>query len=66
MPTSIDTGELRRLLTGGVQLMDVLPPKTYQQEHLPGAINVPLADIATAADRLDRSRAVAVYCYDYQ
>ena len=66
MPTSIDTGELRRLLTGGVQLMDVLPPKTYQQEHLPGAINVPLADIATAADRLDRNRAVAVYCYDYQ
>jgi rhodanese-related sulfurtransferase len=66
MPTTVDTEELCRLLAEGVQLVDVLPAATYVQEHLPGAVNVPLGDIAEAPRRLDSSRPVAVYCYDYQ
>jgi rhodanese-related sulfurtransferase len=66
MPKSVDTQGLQRLLDAGVQLVDVLPAKTYVEEHLPGAINLPLGDIAGAPQRLDPHRPVAVYCYDYQ
>jgi rhodanese-related sulfurtransferase len=66
MPKSVDTQGLQRLLDAGVQLVDVLPANTYVEEHLPGAINLPLGDIAEAPQRLDPRRPVAVYCYDYQ
>ena len=66
MPRSIDTRELRRLLEAGVQLVDVLPAASYVEEHIPGAVNLPLGDMADAPQRLDRSRPVAVYCFDYQ
>jgi rhodanese-related sulfurtransferase len=56
---------LRELLDAGAQLVDVLPEREYAEEHLPGAINIPLKtlDAATTA-RLDKSRAVVVYCHD--
>jgi rhodanese-related sulfurtransferase len=45
----------------------VLPNEEYQDEHLPGAVNIPLKELndETAA-QLDRARPVIVYCYDYQ
>lgn len=67
MPTEIHRDEVRRLLEGGAQLVEVLPPAEYEEEHLPGAINIPLKrlDGQTTA-QLDRDRPVIVYCYDYQ
>jgi rhodanese-related sulfurtransferase len=43
----------------------VLPAKEYDEEHLPGAISIPLKtlDAATVAV-LDRGRAVVAYCWD--
>jgi rhodanese-related sulfurtransferase len=57
--------QLRELLEGGAQLVDVLPEAEYAEEHLPGAINIPLkrVDAATTA-QLDKTTAVVVYCYD--
>ncbi len=56
---------LRELLGAGVQLVDVLPAQEYADEHLPGAINIPLKTLDAAnTARLDRTRAVVVYCYD--
>lgn len=66
MPTLIDRHEVQRLLTEQeAQLVEVLGPAGYRDEHLPGAINIPLKvlDRRTAA-RLDRDRPVIVYCYD--
>ncbi len=57
--------ELRRLLDEGAQLVEVLPLAEYAEEHLPGAINLPLKELdAGTAARLDRSRPVIVYCWD--
>jgi len=36
MPTRIDLTRLRELLGGGAQLVEVLPPAEYTDEHLPG------------------------------
>jgi rhodanese-related sulfurtransferase len=67
MPTPIDRDEVERLIAEGAQLVEVLPPDEYQDEHLPGAINLPLKVLDAETTRtLDRSRPVIVYCYDYQ
>ena len=65
MPKRIDRFEVQRLLQTGAQLVEVLPPKEYEEEHLPGAISLPLRRIETQArDRLDPHRPVIVYCFD--
>jgi rhodanese-related sulfurtransferase len=68
MPRSIfERDELRALLNEGAQLVDVLPRAEYEDEHLPGAINIPLKELSGATvDVLDRNRPVVVYCHDYQ
>jgi rhodanese-related sulfurtransferase len=45
----------------------VLPAAESEDEHLPGANNIPLKELdhETTA-RLDRGRPVIAYCYDYQ
>ena len=65
MPRSIDRHELQRLVGGGAQLVEVLPPEEYEEEHLPGAVNIPLRRLdREARERLDPGRAVVVYCWD--
>ena len=65
MATRIDLAQVQKLLDGGGQLVEVLPAAEYVDEHLPGAINLPLKQLdATTAARLDRSRPVIVYCWD--
>jgi rhodanese-related sulfurtransferase len=65
VPQVIDREEVRRLVEDGAQLVDVLPPNEYAEDHLPGALNLPLRRIETdARDALDPARPVVVYCAD--
>lgn len=65
MPTSIDRGRLLELIERGAQLAEVLPRREYDEEHLPGAIHLPLKSLSTDATAvLDRGRPVVVYCWD--
>jgi rhodanese-related sulfurtransferase len=65
MAKDIRREEVRRLVAAGAQLVEVLPSPEYEEEHLPGAVHVPLRRIeAQANDVLDRSRPVIVYCWD--
>ena len=67
MPTPIDRNEVQRLLAEGAQLVEVLPEAEYEDEHIAGAINIPLKTLdAERAQKLDRERPVIVYCHDYQ
>ena len=68
MPKGIDRNEVQRLVAEkNAQLVEVLPSPEYDQEHLPGAINIPLKELnRETAMQLDRSRPVIVYCHDYQ
>jgi rhodanese-related sulfurtransferase len=66
MPTRIEIDRLRELLDGGVQLVEVLPAEEFEEEHLPGAINIPLKALdAQSTATLDKSNPVVVYCWDY-
>lgn len=65
MPNAIDREGVQRLVEAGAQLVEVLPADEYQEDHLPGAISLPLRRLETeAVTLLDRSRAVIVYCWD--
>jgi rhodanese-related sulfurtransferase len=57
MPTPIERDQVQPLLQQGARLVEVLPPDEYEDEHLPGAINIPLKTIDRETTRqLDRSR----------
>jgi rhodanese-related sulfurtransferase len=65
MPQPVDRDEVRRLVQRGAQLVDVLPANEFEEDHLPGAINMPLRRLeAEARSVLDRGRPVVVYCSD--
>jgi rhodanese-related sulfurtransferase len=68
MPIPIDRQDVQRLLAAErAQLVEVLPVAEYEDEHLPGAINVPLKELdRETTQALDRTRPVIAYCYDYQ
>ena len=67
MPTPIFRDEVRALLGEGAQLVDALPREEYEDEHLPGAISIPLKELnRQATAQLKRDAPVIVYCHDYQ
>jgi len=56
---------LQLLVHIGAQLVEVLPRNEFEEDHLPGAINLPLRKIETdARTTLDPARPVIVYCWD--
>jgi rhodanese-related sulfurtransferase len=65
MPTPITRDGVVARLTDRAQLVEVLPRHEYDEEHLPGAIHLPLKELdhGTAAV-LDPQRSVIVYCWD--
>ena len=66
MPQAIGRDRVRDLVDRGAQLVEVLPAEEFEDEHLPGAVNLPLQRVdRSALERLDPSRPVVVYCYDH-
>ncbi len=63
MPTSIAREEVQRLIRdeGGL-LIEVLPVAEYQDEHIDGAINIPLKGLGPeSTSGLDKARPLIVY-----
>ena len=67
---TISRAELNRLyeldgtLAAGTTLVDVLSPESYATRHIPGAVNLPVADIPRRAPEAvpDRDAPIIVYC----
>lgn len=51
-----------RVRDGLVTVLDVRPPEEYAAGHLPGAINIPLAELEEQLDELDLSQEIVAYC----
>lgn len=49
---------------GAVTVVDALPASYYEQQHLPGALNLEEGDVATRASALlpDKSAPIVTYC----
>jgi rhodanese-related sulfurtransferase/DNA-binding transcriptional ArsR family regulator len=53
---------LERARQGLVTVLDVRPPEEYAAGHLPGAINVPLAELEECLGKCPRDKEVVAYC----
>ncbi|MGC2517873.1 MAG: metalloregulator ArsR/SmtB family transcription factor [Burkholderiales bacterium] len=53
---------LKRVKLGLVTVLDVRPAQEYAAGHLPGAINVPVEDLAKRMRKLPKRREVIAYC----
>jgi rhodanese-related sulfurtransferase len=65
MATRVDVDRALELVAAGAPLVDVLPNKVFDRDHLPGAVNVPLemfrpGDVAS----FDRRSPIVLYCFD--
>ena len=61
--TAVDTDELlRRLARGDVVVLDVRPGTEFAAGHLPGAIHIPLEELAERIGELPRDHEVVAYC----
>jgi len=59
----IERAELmERVSRGEVTVLDVRPREEYEAGHLPGAVSVPLVELAGYLDQLHRDREVVAYC----
>ena len=65
MITAIDRIELQALIAAGtVTVVDALPQSYFDQQHLPGAVNLVEADVDTQAATLlpDHTATIVTYC----
>ena len=59
--------QVQKLKEQGAQIVEVLGRKEFTDEHIPGAINIPLLRMnASSVSVLDNKKPVIVYCWDYQ
>lgn len=54
--------ELYRALGSGAYVVDVRTPQEFAQGHVPGAINLPVEEVARWADTLPKDKPVYLYC----
>jgi rhodanese-related sulfurtransferase len=60
---AVDEAALRRKVREGqVTLLDVRPPEEFEAAHIPGALSVPLPELAKRLAELPRRREVVAYC----
>lgn len=65
MATGIDRDQVRRLIDAGAQLIEVLPAREFEEDHLPGARSIPLKKLdRNAVATLDPKQPIIVYCWD--
>ena len=63
MPVDITRDDVQRLVREGAQVVDVRPEQEFGDEHIMGAIYIPLKmlDATIASGALEQSRLVIVY-----
>ena len=68
MPMDIARQGVQRLMTDGAHIVEVLPTEEYANEHLRGALTLPLDNFTReSVERLlRRDRPVVLYCQNSQ
>lgn len=54
--------DLKSIIQGGAYLVDVRTPAEFATGSVPGAVNIPLDDVAANAQELSQHAAVVVFC----
>jgi len=61
-PPAVDVVEALRRLDDGAILLDVRSTELWRRCHVPGSMNIPLAELETRAEELPEERPVIVFC----
>jgi rhodanese-related sulfurtransferase/DNA-binding transcriptional ArsR family regulator len=61
-PQEITPAQLRALAADGAVLLDVRPAEEYVAGHIPGAVSIPVTDLADRVDELPADAEIVVYC----
>lgn len=59
---TVDAAGVTKAQEAGAQIVDVRTSGEYQLGHIPGAINVPVDEVAQAAASWDKNKTYVVYC----
>lgn len=59
---NVDPAGVKAAIDSGAQVIDVRTAGEFQMGHIPGAINVPVDQVATSAPSWDREATYVVYC----
>jgi rhodanese-related sulfurtransferase len=63
-PGVVDAATARKLVAGGVKVVDVRTPSEYQAGHVPGAVNIPHDEIGKRSAELGPpSTPILLYCH---
>ena len=63
--SKISPNDLNYLINSGTEtftVVDVRDQDEFAEGHIPGAINIPVADFASKSDILDKKKKIIVYC----
>ncbi|MFQ6019189.1 MAG: rhodanese-like domain-containing protein [Dehalococcoidia bacterium] len=67
MPTKVTREDVQSMIGEGAQLFDPLPESEYADEHIAGAINVPLRKLnRETTSHLRKDQPLIVYCFDLE
>jgi rhodanese-related sulfurtransferase len=59
----VDVAEaVRATADDGAVLLDIREPREWARWRIPGAVHIPMGDLAQRAGELDRSKPIVVYC----
>ena len=65
MAVHITRDDVQQMTVEGAVLIDTLPEGEYAEEHIVGAVNIPLKRLdRQATAHLAKDDALIVYCYD--
>lgn len=59
---SVSTAEARQLLAAGALMVDVRRTAEWRRHHVPGSINIPLAELERRAEELPDDRILITFC----
>lgn len=63
--TKISPRELQQFISresDSIVVVDVRDPEEFKEDHIPGAINLPLQNFAAGSGILDKDKTIVVYC----
>lgn len=59
-PTALD--QLIKSSAATITIVDVRDPEEFTEGHIPGAVNIPVANFASQSSALDKEKKIIVYC----
>lgn len=63
---TVSKEQVRSLIDEGATIIEVLPQEEYSQQHITGAVNIPLKELTPErVQSFDRSKPIVAYCHDF-